>query len=247
MRHFNYAMVALGGLALLASLPTPAQAGPFQQTNLVTDNQSVTPANNTDPNLVNPWGISFGPASPFWVSDQGTQKATLYNGAGVPQSLVVNIPPSGTSGPTGQVFNNSGLTTGFIIPSDNSPATFIFANLNGSISAWNGGLGTAPGVTAQVVAQPTSGASLTGLALANGLLYAADKGNGTIDVYNSSFVRSGSFTDTSLPGFTPYNIQSLSDGRLYVTFQNTSNAMAGAVAIFLTLPDCRLAVSEAHQ
>ena len=229
MRHFNYAMVALGGLALLASLPTAARAGSFQQTNLVTDTQSVTPATNTDPNLVNPWGISFGPTSPFWVSDQGTQKATLYNGAGVPQALVVNIPPSGTSGPTGQVFNN---TTGFIIPSDGSPAAFIFANLNGSISAWNGGLGTAPGVTAQVVAQPVSGASFTGLALAtNGSLYAADKGNGTIDVYNSSFVRSGSFTDPNLPGFTPYNIQSLSDGQLYVTFENKTNPNVGAVEI----------------
>ena len=103
MRHFNYAMVALGGLALLASLPTAARAGSFQQTNLVTNNQSVTPANNTDPNLVNPWGISFGPTSPFWVSDQGTQKATLYNGAGVPQALVVNIPPPRAApGPPGR-------------------------------------------------------------------------------------------------------------------------------------------------
>jgi hypothetical protein len=112
MRHFNYAMVALGGLALLASLPTAARAGFFQQTNLVTNNQSVTPAINTDPNLVNPWGISFSPTSPFWVSDQGTQKATLYNGLGVPQALVVNIPPptSGT-GPTGQVFNNTTVSS----------------------------------------------------------------------------------------------------------------------------------------
>ncbi len=229
MRHFNYAMVALGGLALLASLPTAAWAGYFQQTNLVTNNQSVTPANNTDPNLVNPWGISFSPTSPFWVSDQGTQKATLYNGLGVPQALVVNIPPptSGT-GPTGQVFNN---TTGFIIPSDGSASTFIFANLNGSISAWNSGLGTTPGVTAQVVAQPAPGASFTGLALANGLLYAADKGNGTIDIFNSNFVRSSLLTDPSLPGFTPYNIQSLSNGQLYVTFQNTTNPNVGAVAI----------------
>ena len=229
MRHFNYAMVALGGLALLASLPSAARAGFFQQTNLVTNNQSVTPANNTDPNLVNPWGISFGPTSPFWVSDQGTQKATLYNGLGVPQALVVNIPPptSGT-GPTGQVFNN---TTGFIIPSDGSASTFIFANLNGSISAWNGGLGTAPGVTAQVVVQPISGASFTGLALANGLLYAADKGNSTIDVFNSSFVQTPSIhIPSTLSGFTPYNIQSI-NGQLYVTFENTTNPNVGAVAI----------------
>ncbi|MGZ3392021.1 MAG: TIGR03118 family protein [Isosphaeraceae bacterium] len=231
MRHFNYAMVALGGLALLASLPTAARAGFFQQSNLVTDPGSGITAPNTDPTLINPWGISFSTTGPFWVSDQGTQKATLYNGAGVPQSLGGNIPPSGTFGPTGQVFNN---TNGFIIPSDGNPAAFIFANLNGSISAWNGGLGTAPGVTAQVVAQPPpGGASFTGLALVTNtvgsFLYAADKGNNTIDVFDSHFVLRSILTDPN--GLTPYNIQLLSDGRLYVTFENKTNPNVGAVEI----------------
>ncbi|MGO9274842.1 MAG: TIGR03118 family protein [Terriglobia bacterium] len=232
MRHFNHAMVALGGLALLASLPTAAWAGPYQQKNLVT--------NNTDPNLINPWGISFGPNTPFWVSDNGTQKATLYTGAGVPQALVVNIPPSGTSGPTGQVFNNSGLQTGFIIPSDASPALFIFANLNGTISAWNGGLGMAPGVTAQVVGQPPpGGATFTGLALANNTLYAADNGsNANIVSYNSNFVPTTRFTDLnpSVAGLTPYNIQSLptSNGQLYVTFENKTPGTSGGAVEILT-------------
>jgi uncharacterized protein (TIGR03118 family) len=220
---------AMAALLLLAT-STVTVAG-YVQTNLVTDNQSITPANNTDPHLINPWGISFANTSPFWVSNQGgspgpaTQTASLYNGAGVPQSLVVTIPPSGNFGPTGQVSNN---TSGFVL-SDGSPALFIFANLNGSISAWNGGLGT----TAEVPlgAQPTPGASFTGLALANGLLYAADKGNGTIDVFNSNFVRSSILTDPNLPGLVPYNIQLLSDGRLYVTFENKSNPNQGAIEI----------------
>jgi uncharacterized protein (TIGR03118 family) len=228
-RQTQIAILALSVGVGMAVLSGQARAF-YVQTNLVSDLPGV--AEFTDPNLVNPWGISFGPATPFWVSDQGTQKATLYNGAGQPfpvnSPLVVSIPPSGTFGPTGQVFNN---TTGFVL-SDGSPALFIFANLNGSISAWNGGLGTAPGVTAQVVAQPVSGASFTGLALANNLLYAADKGTGTIDVYNSSFGRSGIFTDLNVPaGFTPYNIQQLSDGRLYVTFENKTNPNMGAVEI----------------
>ena len=120
MRHFNYAMVALGGLALLASLPTAAWAGYFrQQTNLVTNNQSVTPANNTDPNLVNPSGHLPRPHQSVLGLRPRDAKGDPLNGLGVPQALVVNIPPptSGT-GPTGQVFNN---TTGFIIPSDGSP------------------------------------------------------------------------------------------------------------------------------
>ena len=223
--HLTPRTVAMAALLLMATSTVKAAPMGYVQTNLVTDNQSITAARNTDPNLINPWGISFSSTSPFWVSDQSTQKATLYNGAGVPQTLVVNIPPSGIGGPTGQVFNN---TTGFVL-SDGKPAHFIFANLNGSISAWDPGIGT----TAQVPpgAQPSGGASFTGLALANGLLYAADKGNSTIDVFNSSFVRRGILTDPNLPGFTPYNIQLLRDGRLYVTFENKSNPNVGAVDI----------------
>jgi len=242
MRHFNHAMVALGGLALLASLPTAAWAGPYQQKNLVTSPGSGITAAFTDPNLVNPWGISFSPTSPFWVSDQGTQKATLYNGAGVPQPqaqpLVVNIPPSGASGPTGQVFNNTNNTSGFIIPTasggDGLAATFIFANLNGTISAWNNGLN--PETAAIVVGQPPSGgATFTGLALANGSLYAADSSSiSRIVIYNSSFQPTTSITDLnpSVAGLTPYNIQLLSNGQLYVTFENkTSPNLGGAVEI----------------
>jgi hypothetical protein len=52
----------------------------FTQTNLVSNIPGL--AVTTDPDLVNPWGVSFSPASPFWVSDNGTGLATLYNGAG---------------------------------------------------------------------------------------------------------------------------------------------------------------------
>src|SRR5712671_4978602 len=83
-------------------------AGNVLQTNLVSDLPGV--ALNTDPNLVNPWGISESAGSPFWISDNNAGVSTLYNTAGTPQSLVVSIPspgdPLGTSGtPTGTVFN----------------------------------------------------------------------------------------------------------------------------------------------
>jgi hypothetical protein len=86
-------------LALLPCLSPPAAAEPlFSQTNLVTNNQLVNPAQITDPNLVNAWGISFSPTSPFWVSDNGTGLATLYNvnsntNATSIAALVVTIPP----------------------------------------------------------------------------------------------------------------------------------------------------------
>ena len=36
------------------------------------------PAQQTDPNLINPWGFSFSTGSPLWVSNQGSGTATVY-------------------------------------------------------------------------------------------------------------------------------------------------------------------------
>src|SRR6266496_4128733 len=43
-----------------------------------------------DPHLVNPWGVGESTGSPFWISDNGAGVSTLYNTAGMPQSLVVS-------------------------------------------------------------------------------------------------------------------------------------------------------------
>src|SRR5260221_6912465 len=97
-------MAVAAFLALAGLLPCVARAGPFYvQTNLVTDNQALAPARFTDPNLVNPWGISHSGGSPFWVSDNGSGLATLYNTSGPPQGLVVTIPRlwGGQGNPTG--------------------------------------------------------------------------------------------------------------------------------------------------
>src|SRR5262249_52673725 len=102
--------VVLCGLALLFVLVTECTAGPiFQQTNLVSSVPGLAPI--TDANLKNPWGISFSPSGPFWVSNQVTGTSTLYNGSGEPfpvgSPLVVSVTSLGTSpsGPTGQVYN----------------------------------------------------------------------------------------------------------------------------------------------
>jgi hypothetical protein len=117
--------------------------GRYQQQNLVSD--GFVAAAHTDSNLVNPWGIAFNPFGPVWIADNGSGLSTLYNGAGVPQSLVVTIPPAaGAAGgnPTGIVFNGS---NGFVVPkATNSgpakvsgPAKFIFATEDGVIAGWN--------------------------------------------------------------------------------------------------------------
>ena len=61
--------------------PTQAKSGGFyRQTNLVSDIPGK--ARITDPNLVNPWGISFSPTGPFWISDNHSGVVTVYNGKG---------------------------------------------------------------------------------------------------------------------------------------------------------------------
>jgi len=221
--HLRTALLAT---AFVLALPfsTGASSQAVSQTNLVTDDPGFltglgfSPAANVDPNLVNPWGMSFSATSPFWVSDQGAGVSTLYNASGVPQSLVVTIPGSATgpSGPTGQVFNG---TSDFTL-SDNAAARFIFANLDGSISGWNGGAGTTA-----LVAAITPGAVYTGLALGNNgsgnFLYAANNAGGTIDVFNGSFMPTtltGSFLDPGLPDdVAPFNVVNIG-GTLYVTY-----------------------------
>ena len=198
----------------LAFAPTCLHADSFSQTNLVSDVPGL--ANNTDPNLKNPWGVSFSTTSPFWVSNQASGNSTLYNGAGSPQSLVVTIPGSITppSGPTGQVFN--GASSGFLV--NGAPASFIFDNLNGAISAWNGSAGT---TAVNVV--PSSGAVYTGLAqnsTASGTFLYAANSTGGIDVFNSSWnkVSGFGFVDpNAVAGFKPFNIQSIG-ANLFVTY-----------------------------
>lgn len=232
-------VLAAIGVTALVTLPSRAKAD-FVQTNLVSDIPGL--AEFTDPALDNPWGVSESTTSPFWVSDQGTGESTLYTVQGT--TFVSESALSVTmASPTGQVQNP---TTGFVIQGTSKAASFIFANLNGTITAWNSGLGTAPGTPAQVVAT-TAGASYTGLAVdkTTQQIYAANDKAGTIDVFNSSFqpvtLGTGAFVDPNLPtGLVPFNVQEL-NGQLYVTYapaghtaQTTAAAGQGVVDVFTT-------------
>ena len=209
-----------------------ADAG-YTVTNLVSNVAGL--AANTDPNLRNPWGVAASPTGPFWVSNQVSNNSTLYNGAGVPQPLVVAM-PTANSGPTGQVFN--GNTNDFIL-ANGVKANFLFANLNGQISAWNSG------TVAQTVITGT-GAVYTGLAIGavNGdnVLYAADTVGSKIDVFGSNFAKLNgtsfvnSFVDPLLPtGYKVFNVQNL-NGTIYVAYHDTFGGNAasngGVVAEF---------------
>jgi uncharacterized protein (TIGR03118 family) len=175
-----------------------AYAQDYTQVNLVANTSGVAPV--TDPNLVNPWGVSRTSSSPWWISDNGTGLSTLYNGAGVINPLVVTIPkadptsktfPTGT--PTGTIANGS--PTDFLLAAG-APADFLFSTIDGTISGWNPTVGIASGAAAPsthavVVVKTTDGSSYTGLtsATVNGkrYLYAANFNKGTVDVYDNAF------------------------------------------------------------
>ncbi|MEA3085463.1 MAG: hypothetical protein QOC89_3160 [Paraburkholderia sp.] len=237
---------ALTGLVACGGGSGSITAQSFTTTALVSDGAVSAP--HTDPNLKNGWGIAFNPKGFVWVADNGTSVATLYDGNGVPQSLIVSI-PNGTSGPanpTGIVFNG---TTDFTVTQGGKTGVgaFIFAGEGGTITAW------APAVapTAAIVMFDggSGGAVYKGLALAsNGtanFLYATDFHNNRIDVFDKNFAKvamPGKFQDASLPaGFAPFGIQAIG-AKLFVTYakqdavahDNLDGAGLGFVDVFDT-------------
>jgi hypothetical protein len=75
--------------SLALSLVTAAFGQNYSQVNLVANTGGVAPV--TDPTLVNPWGLARSSSSDWWVNNEGSGFATLFNGAGVKNSLVVTI------------------------------------------------------------------------------------------------------------------------------------------------------------
>ncbi|HEY1793172.1 MAG TPA: TIGR03118 family protein [Opitutaceae bacterium] len=219
----------LAAAALLGALGTAPRGlcdpSTYTQTNLISDIPGE--AETTDSNLVNPWGLSYSPTGPFWISDNGTGLSSVVTGTGTVDSLVVTVPPpaGGTSpsAPTGNVFNG---TMGFDL--NGTPAAFIFDTEDGTISAWNSG------TTATLeVDNSASGAVYKGLALANNLLYATNFNAGTINVFNGSFgaaTLAGSFSDPNMPaGYAPFNIAEI-NGVLFVTYAKQDAAKHDDVA-----------------
>jgi uncharacterized protein (TIGR03118 family) len=220
---------ALAAASVLA-LATSAAAGGYQVTSLVTDDQSVlaasgfAPAATIDPSLINPWGFDHSPTGPWVVANAfGSGTATVYNASGQIVSPTITTPQNGgggPAGPTGLVY-----TGGAGFASIGGHATqYAVANLDGSISTWDG-----TSSSTQVVVPGRVGGNLavyTGLALGSvdgaSYLYAANDITGNIDVFNQSFALTtlaGGFVDPGAnpDGLLPYNVQNL-DGHIWVTY-----------------------------
>ncbi|MGD0041923.1 MAG: TIGR03118 family protein [Isosphaeraceae bacterium] len=225
------------GLVLLM-VPALAQAQ-YHLTNLVS-NQVDSHAPTIDPLLANPWGLARSAGSPWWISDNDTGWSTLYNAAGTQEALKVVIPtagngpvePTGLNGPgtpTGIVFNGS--KTDFQVSGVSS--SFIFATLDGTISAWPG---LNKNLATLVADESASKASYTGLAITSktsgNFLYAADNTNNKIDMFDGNFNLVGSFGDPSIPStFSVFGVQDI-NGLVYVTYAVPNVGAGGYVDLF---------------
>jgi uncharacterized protein (TIGR03118 family) len=209
----------------------------YVQKNLVSNDTSTVLAAHQDTTLLNPWGITFFPGGPFWINANGSGISALYNGdgtgfRGADPALAVTIPlPKGgrpPAAPTG-ILANSAFS--FKLKSNSAPANFIFATEDGTISAWNGGIGI-PGTAELEVDNSTkrcsngaTGAVYKGLAqganTAGAFLFATNFRCATVDVFNGNFkpaVLSGNFHDPGIPvGFAPFGIANIR-GNLVVSY-----------------------------
>jgi uncharacterized protein (TIGR03118 family) len=203
----------------------------YKLTNL--DSNQLKWAQNVDPLQVNGWGLARSAGSPWWVANQGSGWATLYDGMGTKQGLVVSIPPSAkgfVGQPTGQVFNGS---KEFQI--QGSPAVFIFDTLDGTISAWS--FAVNPKSAMVVADNSANGASYTGLAITSlptgNSLFAVDNANAKIDIYDGTFTWKGSFAaDPAVPsGMAPFGIRDI-NGTVWVSWAKPDGSAGGYVDLY---------------
>jgi uncharacterized protein (TIGR03118 family) len=225
-------------MSLLAiSLSAAAQtAGTYTVSNLVSDGS--VPATITDPNFINPWGVTN---ATFWINTQGTGLDYVLSPTNFPPfppltppatpafAFNITIPAATTGGttatgsPTGAA--STGTATGFLLP-NNVKASFLFASLDGIITGWNSALGTKGAVAQVAINNSAAGAVYTSIALATNttgtFLLAANFGKGsTLEVYDNKFASAklaGSFTDPSLPaGYVPYAVHTIGT-QVFVTY-----------------------------
>jgi uncharacterized protein (TIGR03118 family) len=216
-------VVAAVGMAL-APAALAHSPGRYKQRNLVSDQPGK--AELRDTSLVNAWGLAFGPQTPAWVADNGTDVSTLYSGAvgSTPVQklgLTVSIPGGA---PTGAVYNPS---DGFVVHSGASsgPALFLFSSEAGKITGWNQNVPPPSPSTQAQTAVKVPGAIFKGLAIADTAsgpqIYATDFHNDKVDVWDANFApvkHKGAFRDHRIPKhFAPFGIETV-NGDIVVTY-----------------------------
>lgn len=222
-RKAIFAAAAVLSVATLLPFGTAAawSRSAYTKVPLVSDLPGTAPV--TDPNLVNPWGLTHSPHGPWWISDNGTGMASIYTGAGLQAAPAISIPsPSGEANggtPDGIVFNRA-ASYGYGDEQDrqsfpvtqngkSGSSTFMFATEDGTILGWNKDVNPTSAVIAVNRSTATDqqgdvGAVYKGLAIASGdhhddaHIYATNFRFGTVEMFDDNFNLVKSFTDPQL-------------------------------------------------
>ena len=194
----------------------------FEVNRLVSDDRQAVPARAQDPLLKNAWGLAAGPATFWWVANNGTDTSTLYDGEGEKQPLEVSV----AAAPTGLVFNGS--TEGFVVTGGDASGTarFIFAGEEGTLTGWSPAVPPPAPSRRGFVTFTKPGAIYKGIAIAStedgARLYVTDFHNGRVDVlddqWNEVTLGEDAFVDPELPdGYGPFGIREVG-GKIIVTY-----------------------------
>jgi len=225
--HSIFPKRALATLAVVAvaTVNLSLRAAPLQGytvTNLVSDLPAL--ATNVDPNLLNPWGLTFDETGDLFVADNAINLTSFYGSDGSIIPFTIN---AGTA-PTAieyNIYTNDFLIGPTLIPSTNLvPAELLIGTQSGTILGFS--LSVSFNTAVVAVNDSASGAVYTGLTLAQyhgkEYLYAADFYNGKIKVYDAGFNFVNSFTDPHMTaGYAPFNVRNIA-GFLFVTFAKQS-------------------------
>jgi len=194
--------------AFTALVSTNAGAQPtFTITKLISNQEGV--AQNTDPNLVNAWGIAHSPTGPLWINDNGTGLSTVYDRK-TGQSLGITVTIPGGD-PTGITFvpQHSDDRDDFLISENGvtGKSQFIFATESGLISGWNQDVDPNNAIVAVDLSKQHASLKGATLAPAAETLYVADFHNNLVRAYDDHFNLATKFTDKQLPNrFAPFNV-----------------------------------------
>jgi uncharacterized protein (TIGR03118 family) len=208
-------MKALFSIAIaLVLLAGSAQAAGYKIVPQVSDQAGVAPVQ--DPDLVNPWGLAqLNDGAPVWTSDNGTDKSTFYDRiTGTKESPVVAVPGA----PTGIVAAPNGVNFNVTKDGTSGRCYFIFDTEDGIVSCWAplvDNFNAINGYDGSAAHSAYKGLAIDGT---NKHLFTADFRNNRIQILDTSWTETGSFTDPGLPkNFAPFNVQVL-NGKLYVAF-----------------------------
>jgi uncharacterized protein (TIGR03118 family) len=226
--HLKSILLLLSIIIVAAPSRLWAQQSGYFQTNLVSNTAGI--ATTTDPQLLNPWGISFLPGQDFWIANNNSGTSTLYDLNGSKNTALVVTIPGATKNPNGNC--SPGCPTGTVSNSNGTyfgGGQFIFDTEDGLIANWTGASNTA----AVAFDNSAGGAVYKGLALLNGTaLLAANFNSGKVDVFTTNFTvtsLSGSFADPNLPaGYAPHGIHIINN-KIYVAYAMQDGAKHDAM------------------